>query len=62
MESLYLLIPLSVGLVLAVLAVFAWALKEGQFEDLDGVAERILTDNCAAVDMAQASAAERVEK
>ena len=43
MESLYLLIPLSAGLVLFILAVFGWALHGGQFEDLEREGERILT-------------------
>lgn len=52
MESLYLLIPLSVGLVLLILGVFGWALHGGQFDDLDREGERILQvesvrlDNC----------------
>lgn len=54
MESLYLLIPLSVGLVLAILAVFAWALHGGQFEDLEGEAERILKDDVPPLDPHQA--------
>ncbi len=45
MESLYLLIPLSVVLVLAIGAVFWWALASGQFEDLEGPAHRILMDD-----------------
>ncbi len=45
MESLYLLIPLSAGLVLVIIAVFGWALHRGQFEDLDHEGERILTDD-----------------
>ena len=45
MEILYLLIPLSVLVVLAVGAVFWWALHSGQFEDLEGPAHRILTDD-----------------
>jgi cbb3-type cytochrome oxidase maturation protein len=44
MESLYLLIPLSALLVLAILAIFGWALNRGQFEDLDREGERILDD------------------
>jgi cbb3-type cytochrome oxidase maturation protein len=44
-EILYLLIPLSVVLVLAAGAVFWWALGSGQFEDLEGPAHRILTDD-----------------
>ncbi len=42
MESLYLLIPLSVGLVLVVIAVFGWAINDGQFDDLEAEGERIL--------------------
>jgi cbb3-type cytochrome oxidase maturation protein len=55
MDSLYLLIPLSVGLVLAILAVFGWALHGGQFEDLDSEAERILTDEVRPLDSDQAA-------
>jgi cbb3-type cytochrome oxidase maturation protein len=47
MESLYLLVPLSVGLVLLILAIFAWALHRGQFEELEGEAERILQADVA---------------
>jgi cbb3-type cytochrome oxidase maturation protein len=42
MEALYLLIPFSVLLVLAILAVFAWALRGGQFDDVEREGERIL--------------------
>ncbi|MBI2312257.1 MAG: cbb3-type cytochrome oxidase assembly protein CcoS [Betaproteobacteria bacterium] len=45
MEILYLLIPLSVVLVFLIGAVFWWALKSGQFEDLEGPAHRILMDD-----------------
>ena len=44
MEILYLLIPLSVALIIAIGAVFWWALHSGQFEDLEGPAHRILMD------------------
>ena len=53
MESLYLLIPLSAVLVLAILAVFGWALHGGQFEDLEGEGERILTDETPPLDSGQ---------
>ncbi len=53
MESLYLLIPVSVGLVLVIIAIFAWALNKGQFEDLEAEGERILTDDAAALDIDQ---------
>jgi cbb3-type cytochrome oxidase maturation protein len=45
MEILFLLIPLSVVLVFAIGAVFWYALKSGQFDDLEGPAHRILMDD-----------------
>lgn len=42
MESLYLLLPLSVLLVLALIGLFAWALEGGQFEDLEREGRRAL--------------------
>jgi cbb3-type cytochrome oxidase maturation protein len=44
MDILYLLIPLSSVLVLAIVGVFAWALHRGQFDDLDSEGQRILLD------------------
>lgn len=45
MKILYLLIPL--GFVVMAIAVWAiiWAVKNGQFEDLEGPAHRILMDD-----------------
>lgn len=45
MESLYLLIPVSVILVFGIGVIFWWALKGGQMEDLEGPAYRILMDD-----------------
>ena len=45
MEILYLLIPLSIFLVFTIGAVFWWALANGQFEDLEGPAHRILLED-----------------
>ena len=42
MDILFLLIPLSVLLALAVMGVLAWAVWSGQFEELEPEAERIL--------------------
>ncbi len=53
MESLYVLIPLSVGLILVILAVFGWALHKGQFDDLDAEGERILTEDAEPIDTDQ---------
>jgi len=38
------LIPIALGLGGLGLIAFLWALRSGQFEDLDGAAERILYD------------------
>lgn len=45
MESLYLLIPLSVVLVLLIGLVFWWSVRSGQFEDLEGPAYRVIMDD-----------------
>jgi cbb3-type cytochrome oxidase maturation protein len=45
MESLYLLIPLSVALVFGSLWLFFKASDDGQFDDLEGPALRVLQDN-----------------
>jgi cbb3-type cytochrome oxidase maturation protein len=39
------LIPIALFLGLVGLGAFLWALKSGQFEDLDGAASRILYDD-----------------
>jgi cbb3-type cytochrome oxidase maturation protein len=44
MDILFLLVPLSVLLALAVLGVLAWAVWAGQFEDLQAEGQRILQD------------------
>jgi len=53
MESLFVLIPLSAALVLAIIVVFGWALNSGQFEDLDNEGRRILDDADGVVDPGQ---------
>ena len=45
MTNLLLLIPVALFLGLLGLAAFLWALRSGQFEDLDGAARRILNDD-----------------
>lgn len=44
MDSLYLLLPISVLLALVVLGVFAWAVHHGQFDDLEREAARVLDE------------------
>jgi cbb3-type cytochrome oxidase maturation protein len=41
MDILFLLVPLSVLLALAVMAVLAWAVWSGQFDDLESEGQRI---------------------
>ena len=43
MDILFLLVPLSVLLALAVMGVLAWAVWSGQFEELDGEGLRIFS-------------------
>lgn len=45
MTALAWLIPAALFLGLIGLGAFLWALKSGQFEDLDGAAYRILDDD-----------------
>ncbi len=42
MEVLYLLIPLSVVVVLAIIVIFWWALESGQLDNIDREGSRIL--------------------
>jgi len=44
-EILYLLIPVSILLLVVAVAAFVWAVKNGQFEDLEGPAYRIIMDD-----------------
>jgi cbb3-type cytochrome oxidase maturation protein len=44
MDSLYLLIPLSVLLVLAIAGILVWAVISGQFERLDEAGDRVLRE------------------
>ncbi|KAB0573766.1 cbb3-type cytochrome oxidase assembly protein CcoS, partial [Brucella pituitosa] len=45
MSGLLFLIPIALGLGVLGLAGFLWSLKNGQYEDLDGAATRILIDD-----------------
>lgn len=45
MESLYLLIPLSVILVLLIGGILVWAVMSGQFEELDDAGQRALDED-----------------
>lgn len=45
MNVLVYLVPLALLLGLGGLAAFLWSLKSGQYDDLDGAAVRILSDD-----------------
>ena len=45
MDIILYLIPVALFLGLLGLVAFLWALKSGQFDDLDGAAHRILFDD-----------------
>ncbi len=45
MSILTFLIPIALGMGALGLAVFFWAMRSGQFEDLDGAAQRILIED-----------------
>ena len=49
METLYLLIPISVALVFFIGVAFWWSLRNGQFDDMEGPAYRILMDDDKAL-------------
>ena len=45
MSGLLFLIPIAIALGLLALVAFLWALRSGQYEDLKGAGERILSDD-----------------
>lgn len=47
MEIVFLLVPLAALLVGVVILALIWAVKSGQFDDLEGPAHRILMDDDA---------------
>ena len=62
MDILYLLIPLSAVLVLAILGVFAWALHNGQFDDLEQQGTQILEAADSPLDVHQGERGGRNEQ
>lgn len=65
MKAILMLIPVALALGSIGLIAFLWSLKSGQFEDLDGAANRILFDydepSAKAQDEAAATPAESPE-
>ncbi|KAA3621957.1 MAG: cbb3-type cytochrome oxidase assembly protein CcoS [Proteobacteria bacterium] len=52
MEVIYLLIPIAAILVAVIVAGFIWAVRSGQFDDLEGPAYSILMDDDDEYDLA----------
>lgn len=44
MNHLVILVPIALGLGFLGLCAFVWSLSNGQYEDLDGAAQRILDE------------------
>jgi cbb3-type cytochrome oxidase maturation protein len=55
MDILYLLVPMSVLLVFALMVLFRWAIGAGQFDDLEREGERILVEDAPKLDVDQAA-------
>lgn len=45
MNGLVFLIPVAISLGLLALVAFFWALRAGQYDDMDGAGQRILLDD-----------------
>jgi cbb3-type cytochrome oxidase maturation protein len=45
MTVLVYLVPMALGLGLVGLAAFMWSLRSGQYDDMDGAALRVLSDD-----------------
>lgn len=45
MEILFILVPVSLILVTLAIFIFGWAVKSGQYDDLEGPAHSILFDD-----------------
>jgi len=45
MDIIYLLLPVALIIVIIIIAIFLWAVKSDQFDDLEGPAHRILMDD-----------------
>ncbi|QLG87852.1 cbb3-type cytochrome oxidase assembly protein CcoS [Chitinibacter bivalviorum] len=50
MESLYLLIPLSLLIALGIGLIFWWFIRSGQTDDLEGPSWRILQDDDTTIE------------
>lgn len=56
------LIPLALVLGTAGLLAFVWAIKSGQYDDLDGAAQRILIDDDQPLETPKQQDVKKVQK
>lgn len=61
MESVFLLIPVSVVLVIGIAFGFWWSVRSGQFDDLEGPGFKVLMDDDLPQDPAAEAGVEGVE-
>ena len=45
MDAIYILLPVALVIVIIIIAIFFWAVRSDQFDDLEGPAHRILMDD-----------------
>lgn len=62
MEIVYLLIPVSLALVGLIAWFLVWAVRSGQFEDMEGPAHSILMDDDTPHDASHEKAHDATEK
>ena len=62
MSYLVWLVPIALGMGVAGLAAFLWSMRAGQYEDLDGAAERVLLADAAAAPLCLNTWADKTPK
>ena len=62
MDSLYVLIPLSLVLILAIGGILAWAVLSGQFDGLEGEGRRIVDEESPGSDSSRDPANKQDER
>lgn len=59
MDIVYVLVPLSIVLIVIALLIFNWAVKSGQFDDLESPSHKILFDDDELYQVKQKTQAEK---
>lgn len=59
MDIVYVLVPLSIVLIVIALLIFNWAVKNGQFDDLESPSHKILFDDDELYQVKQKTQAEK---